>query len=574
MRIKRLIAGLLASVMVFSTVACSGSSTPSNGTAAGGTDSARQEETVTLTVYSQLANFSGEQVGWFAKVLLDKFNVKLTIIPDYDGVYDTRMANGNLGDIVVWGNDGNDYLKAVEAGMLLDWEEDDLLTEYGPYIKENLSRALEKNRNITPEIGKIFGFGHGVSPSSDSFEEFFYTWDMRWDLYEQLGHPQVKDWDGMISLFEQMQAICPTDELGNPTYAMSLWPDWDGSMVMYVKAMATAYYGYDEQGLGLYDPSTGNYHDALEEGGPYLTSLKFFNTLYQKGLLDPNSMTQLYDDAVSKIRNGGVFFSIFNYAGSLAYNSDEHIAQNKYMTTLIPDEAVPLTYGMSVYGGNRIWTIGSKTQYPELCMEIINWLATPEGRMISEYGPKGLTWDYDENGNAYLTEFGELCKADGKNTQMTGDYAGYTFADGQQQINNITWSINALNPDSNGDTYNYETWKTRIKPAKCETEQDWRDYTGCDTTMDYIKTRNFLVAPATTYSEAKKTDEFDVMWNQVTNQIVTSSWNAIYAKSDREFEYLVKDMVTKAKAYGYDEVIAWCQEEAAKRHELEEATRK
>ena len=51
------------------------------------------------------------------------------------------------------------------------------------------------------------------------------------------------------------------------------------------------------------------------------------------------------------------------------------------MTTLLPDEAVPITYGMSVYGGNRIWSIGAKTQYPELCMAIINWLSTPEGRM-------------------------------------------------------------------------------------------------------------------------------------------------------------------------------------------------
>ena len=55
-----------------------------------------------------------------------------------------------------------------------------------------------------------------------------------------------------------MKEICPTDELGNETYAASLWPDWDGNMVMYVKAMATAYYGYDELGFGLYNPTNGN----------------------------------------------------------------------------------------------------------------------------------------------------------------------------------------------------------------------------------------------------------------------------------------------------------------------------
>ena len=43
----------------------------------------RPEETVTLEVYSQLSGYQGEQQGWFAQILLDKFNVKLDFI--YDG---------------------------------------------------------------------------------------------------------------------------------------------------------------------------------------------------------------------------------------------------------------------------------------------------------------------------------------------------------------------------------------------------------------------------------------------------------------------------------------------------------
>ena len=37
------------------------------------------EETVTLDVFDQLANYSGEQIGWFGQIMLDKFNVKLTL---------------------------------------------------------------------------------------------------------------------------------------------------------------------------------------------------------------------------------------------------------------------------------------------------------------------------------------------------------------------------------------------------------------------------------------------------------------------------------------------------------------
>ena len=206
------------------------------------------EQTVTLDVYDQLANYSGEQTGWFGKIMLDKFNVKLNIIPENDGVYDTRMESGNLGDLVIWGNDGDDYQHAIDKGMLFDWEEDDLLNEYGPYIAANMKAALEKNRGISSD-GKLYGYGFDVTRSAEDPGSFMYTWDLRYDLYEQIGSPEIKDFDGVVAALEKMKEICPTDDNGNPTYGVSLFNDWDGDMVMYVKSTATAYYGFDEFGL-------------------------------------------------------------------------------------------------------------------------------------------------------------------------------------------------------------------------------------------------------------------------------------------------------------------------------------
>ena len=87
----------------------------------------RPKKTVTLDVYTQLANYSGLQTGWFADVMLEKFNVKLNIIPETGGAYQTRMEAGNLGDIVVWGDNTDKYGQACKKGMLLDWEADKLL---------------------------------------------------------------------------------------------------------------------------------------------------------------------------------------------------------------------------------------------------------------------------------------------------------------------------------------------------------------------------------------------------------------------------------------------------------------
>lgn len=601
MKAKKIVALLLAAAMTISLVACGNStdapaSTDSDITdveadddaevdeadAADETDAEEDaddydellaeiipEETVTLDVFDQLANYSGEQIGWFGQIMLEKFNVKLNIIPDPDGVYETRMESGNLGDIVIWGNDSDEYLQAIEKGMLYDWNEDDLLSEYGPYIKENMPFALEKNAQISG--GTTYGYGFDVAVDSSARQDVMYTWDLRWDLYKELGYPEMKNLDDVVSVLEQMKEICPTDDNGKTTYGVSLFNDWDGDMVMFVKSTASAYYGYDEFGFGLYDPVDQKYYPCLEENGPYLTCLKFYNTLYQKGLLDPDSQTQKYDGMMEDYQNGTAFLNVFNFLGSALYNSESHAAEGKAMYPCPPADAQPIVYGQNVYGGNRPWTIGAKTEYPELCMAIINWLATPEGRMTMEYGPKDVCWYYDENGKTCFTELGRAAKLD-ITTEMADGYSG-TFDDGGFKMNNTSWAIDAANPDSNGDTYNYKKWESFVTEPGSEIEADWREYTGCTTFDSRFDTVNYRLAPGTMYSASPKSDELMVLWNQVATCIKDNSWKAIYANSDEEFDKIVADMISQAEEYGYATCVEFQENEAKLRAAAEDAVK-
>ncbi|MDO4165962.1 MAG: hypothetical protein Q4D32_01005 [Eubacteriales bacterium] len=562
---KKFLSMLLVSSMVVGSVATMSGCT-------------KKDDIITLDVYSQLANFSGEQGGWGADVLKEKLGIKINIIPDSDGTFETRMESGDLGDVVVWANDSTNYPLAVQNGLLFDWEDDDLLTDFGPDIKENMQDALTKNKELNKTItdGKddsIYGFGHNVALSSQDHEAFFYTWDIRWDLYKELGYPVVNDLNDYEKLLKDMQKICPKDDSGNKVYAVSLWPDWDDAMVMYVKATATAYYGYDELALGLYDSQTGKFHDALEENGPYLEMLKFYNNLYQDGLVDPDSMTQTYDKMIEKVQNGGVLFSIFNYSGQIAYNTEEHTGAGKLMYPMKPENATPIVYGMNTQGGDRIWSIGAKSEYPEKAMELINFLCTPEGRMEMEYGPKGVTWDYDDDGHPYFTELGKKCQADKQNTKMGGDYKG-TYHDGEIQINNTTWSLDAKNPESNGDTYNKINWPSENAEASSEIEQDWRDKTGATNTNTYMEARKYVVQPGTSFSKSSQDDTLKTTWNQVTGCIKTESWKAIYAKTDKEFDKIVAGMKKSAEKYGYEECKKWSENEAARKKGLEDALTK
>lgn len=557
---KMLSVAMAATLLVGSTTAL---------TACGGSSAGKGP--VTLTVYSQLANYQGNQIGWSADILQKKFNVKINIIPESSGTFQTRMESGDLGDIVCWGNEDN-YKQAVKQGLLYDWEKGGLLDKFGKYIKDHCQDAMAWNKQLTSQYtnGKskaLYGIGHDIATSSKDHDSFFYTWDTRWDLYKKMGYPKVKDMADMATLLKNMQKRQPKDENGNRTYAVSLWPDWDGDMVMYVKSTATAYYGYDELGIGIYDPSNGNYHDALQKNGPYLEMLKWYHDLYSAGLVDPDSMTQKYDQMAEKVKSGGVLFSIFNYSGQLQYNTPSHLKQNKYMYSLKPDEAKPIVYGMNTSGGNRIWSIGAKSKYPDLALEVINYLATPEGMMTMNYGPKGETWDYNSKKQPYFTKHGLECNKD-KNTTMGGGHKG-SYHDGELQINNTIWSIDADNPETDGETYNSANWTTQLAKVQYKIQQDWIDKTGCRTADEYFeKDGNYMLMPAINYTASTKDETFKTTWKQVTNAIVKGSWNAMYADSDAEYNKIVANTIKSANSYGYDECLKWSQKEADKKTKL------
>ncbi len=572
---KKIIALVLAALMLVTVFAGCGRSVGNTAD----TEANREpvtfplEETVNLVVYSQLANYNGELTGWFAEVLKEKFNVTVTIIPDADGVYATRMESGNLGDIVIWGNNGKDYLEAAQNGYLYDWEKRDLLGQYGSYIQENMAAALESNRKISG-TGSVYGFGHNVAPAnSNSNEAFFYTWDLRYDLYAQLGYPEIKDLDDYYDVLVQMKEICPTGDDGNETYAVSLWPDWDGSMVMYVKSMATAYYGYDEFGGGLYDSTNGNYYAAMDPDGPYVEMLRWFNKLYRAGLLDPDSSSQTFDKMSEKVKNGRTFFSIFNYAGYMTYNTDEHINAGKGMFTVTPDESAPIVYGLNIEGGNRIWSIGSQTKYPEVCMAIINWLCTPEGRLTQDYGPKGVCWDYDENGKTYFTDVGLACKTDTKTdigALTDGRYTG-VFTDCANQMNNTTWTAEAINPES-GETYNCEGWESFATSSPSDLELEWRewasDVTGVEVEneQDYLYARDYTVMPGVTFAMATLDDELSFTEQTVNDKVKQVSWNCIEAATEEEFDAILSAGIEELNGLGYQKLVDFYTAEAARKY--------
>ncbi|MDQ6417935.1 extracellular solute-binding protein [Paenibacillus sp. LHD-117] len=571
---------LVCAIMIF-TSACSNSNNGGNtngsntGAESGDNSASGNREEITIDVFSMLANYAGEQPGWFAKLAKDKFNIKLNIIASNlaggQQKIATMMASGDMGDLVVFGSNGKDYQDAIKAGLLLDWTKDDLLTKYGQGMLENAPEAIEANKKQFGGGTAVYGIGFDVGTGEGPSEGATMTYgpNLRWDLYQKLGSPEIKTLNDYLPVLKQMQELEPKSESGRPTYGISLWSDWDGNYMTLAKVVAQ-FYGYNEgdglnpAGLILTHQNKDEWQGVLDEGGHYLEGLKFYYDANQMGLLDPDSLTQKFSDVSSKFQDGQILFSHFPWVDNV-YNTPERTAQGKGLALVPFSEEKITSYGQSPYGGNRVWAIGAKAKDPARIMEFLSWLYSPEGVMESNYGPKGLAWDIDENGKPYVTEFG--WKALPANAEpVPAEYGGGTFKDGTNQINNTTLKLTNIHPET-GEPYDYNIWASTLNHNPDPVTKSWREATGVMTAKEYfVKNEMIEVSKPffTTETPATPSAQMQQMTTGIGKMIKEYSWKMIYAKNEAEYNQLKEEMISKSKGLGYDEVVKYEVELAEK----------
>lgn len=526
-----------------------------------------------LTVFSTTANYAGPQTGWYAKIIKEKFNIELDIIASNLTGGDTKiaaqMASGDLGDIVIFGDDKNHYPNAIKGELLLDWTKDGLLDTYGKDIQEQFPKAIEKAKVAFGGGSAIYGIGNNVAtnPSGPS-EGKDMTWgpDLRWDLYQQIGAPEINSIEDYLPVLKKMQELEPKNEQGKKTYAFSLWSDWDGNYKMTLAKQFANMLGYDEiPETAIYvKADEEKYYDFLAEDSWYMKSLQLYFEANQMGLVDPDSLTQKFDDVVAKYKDGRLLFSWFPWLGAANYNTAERTAEGKGFALVPFKGELMYSTGFNVYGGNGIIAIGAKAKEPERIMELINWMYTPEGAMVSAgsgtavpNGPKGLTWDIGSDGKPFVTDFGWQAYTDQQNTKVPEEYGGGDYYYGSNQMN-FSFVVPAMTNPETGEPYDHNLWETTLKRNPSKLDSDWREKMGVLTAKEYFE-KNDLLAVAPQGFTGKEPIVMDKTIEQKNKQIGTViqqySWKMVFAKNQAEFDKLNKEMHDKVNGLGYAEVL-------------------
>lgn len=536
------------------------------------------EEFIVVDVFDSQANYQGIQSGWFGKIVKDKFNMELNIIaPNVSGggdtLYEIRSAAGNLGDLILCSGSQGEVQNLVSAGLLYNMEEDLQNKEIMRY--EYAIRNL--NESITPE--GIYAIPSSVSVQSPNEPsesiEMNYGPYIRWDLYAQLGYPQLETIEDILPILQEMHKLEPVTEDGRKTYAFSFFKDWDQTNMSALK-QPCCLYGYDEYGFVLAKADGSDYQDILEEESLYLRMCRLMFEANQLGLVDPESRTQNYDTCFAKYRNGEILYSPWPWLGQSAYNTADRTSQGKgFMIAPIEDLEV-LSYGCNVEGSNQtIIAIGSQAKDPQRLADFIDWLYSPEGIRVngaqlsgSTAGPEGLTWEMKEDG-PYLTEFGELAlfHAD---AQVPEEWGGGLWEYGTSALN--FKPVAQCEKDPNGYYYVFNLWDSVRELTDSELLEDWQRVMQAETTMEYYqKNDQIIVAPGCGYVAPQETYELSAIRNQCGRVIKENSWNMVFATDEEEYQYLLQDMRDKVYSYGYEKVLAYDMENAKKQDEARKA---
>jgi len=527
----------------------------------------KYSEFITVDVFDSQANFQGVEVGWFAKIVKDKFNMELNIIaPNVAGggdtLYSTRSANGNLGDLIITNADKSRLKDMVTAGLIYDMSGDIAncpnLSKYEEAIKKTSELAEQDGIWAVPsEISN-----QPATEPCDALEPTNAP-SLRWDLYKQIGYPEMENTDDLLNVLKQMQDAAGKSDSGRDVYALSLFADWDGDFMQNTDGIM-GLYGYQNMGFCMAKVDGSEVQSLIDKDGIYVKALKFLYDANQLGIVDPESTTQKFDDLQNKYVDGGVLYSLWPWLGAGKYNTTEHTEAGKGFAIATINDMQCMAYGSMPYGKPAMSImVGSKAKDPQRMVDFIDWLYSPEGIMANgtitstTCGPEGLTWEM-KDGKPALTEFGvEAYVKKNQDLQVPEEWGGGSWVDGASALNYKPVGLIDCD-ESTGMCYNYQRWDDYLDAIATTLTNDWSDKNeGAKTAIERLSaTDKILVIPGSSYAAPEYSTDISTIKEQCKQTIVQYSWQMVFANSEEEFQSLLTQMQETVEGLGYNDVLA------------------
>lgn len=531
----------------------------------------KHETPLQLDIFSNAANYQGQQAGWFAVLVKQKFNVTLNILaPQISGdqLYQTRAAAGDLGDIVII--DNAQWVDCIPSGIVAPL--DDWFASC-PNLSKYMNHFKVFNQSFAVTKGKIYGmpdFMADTSPTSYSEFQPYSSPELYWPWYRDIGMPEIKNLKDLLDAMEKMYRLHPTTAAGKPHIPVTIWKDWDTNY-MEAACWIGQWYGYqcDNTCSSVQLGTDGKIIPIAEDTSSYKKALQFLFDCNQRGLMDPDAASQQWMDVNAKYTNGQVNLMWYSWSRGFYNSTDKAAKGDGWIVVPISDVNIAQS-GDAYYGGGRVWCLGSKAKDPARTMEFVDWLSSPEGMRYVHCGIKDFVYELSPDGKTYqYTKLG--WNAFTQNAPVPAELGGGGYQDGISAINSCIMGVLTTDPDT-GAFYDTAHWPAEIEKNKNQLTNEWAKRFGAANPTEYfLKNKNMTVVMAINADLGSDSTDIQTIRSQCAQVLKDTSWQMVFAADQAGFDKLWKDMKTQLDGLGWAQLVAADTAKSQKKVDLRKA---
>ena len=511
MKRRKLISVLLAATMLAAMFAGCGSDAASTDAKenADGADSTEAGGVKEFTAFFAVPGSEINDDNEIQQIIADKTGVKVKETwltgQTAEEAVGMMITGGELPDFICGGS-GQSQLYDADVLVALDDYLDDYPNIKNFFTQQQWDQLRQDDGHIywIPQFSNIKGEEKVCTHNDEAF--WIQARVLKWADY-----PEIRTMDQYFDLIERYNEANPTMEDGteNIPYTI-LCDDWRYFCLENAPQFLD---GYPNDGSCIVDPETLTVIDYNTTD----TAVKYFQKLneeYQKGIVDPESFTQTYDEYIAKLSTGRVLGMIDQW-WDFAYTAGDAIKQAGLDAQGCDYIPLPITIDESVEnqwhcsGGvlnvSDGLAITTSCEDVEAALQFVDDLLSQDIHNLRFWGVEGVDYNVDDNGEFYRTEEQRTRAVD---TAYKASHT-CTYSYFPQYSGTSDDGINANKPDGQANEF-FDGLNDDVKEA-------FSAY-GAETYVDMIGTNEAPGAwyPMWSYSNSFTTDtEGGMAWNKI-----------------------------------------------------------
>lgn len=511
MKRRKLISVLLAATMMAAMFAGCGSDAASTDAKenADGADSTEAGGVKEFTAFFAVPGSEINDDNEIQQIIADKTGVKVKETwltgQTAEEAVGMMITGGELPDFICGGS-GQSQLYDADVLVALDDYLDDYPNIKNFFTQQQWDQLRQDDGHIywIPQFSNIKGEEKVCTHNDEAF--WIQARVLKWADY-----PEIRTMDQYFDLIERYNEANPTMEDGteNIPYTI-LCDDWRYFCLENAPQFLD---GYPNDGSCIVDPETLTVIDYNTTD----TAVKYFQKLneeYQKGIVDPESFTQTYDEYIAKLSTGRVLGMIDQW-WDFAYTAGDAIKQAGLDAQGCDYIPLPITIDESVKnqwhcsGGvlnvSDGLAITTSCEDVKAALQFVDDLLSQDIHNLRFWGVEGVDYNVDDNGEFYRTEEQRTRAVD---TAYKASHT-CTYSYFPQYSGTSDDGINANKPDGQANEF-FDGLNDDVKEA-------FSAY-GAETYVDMIGTNEAPGAwyPMWSYSNSFTTDtEGGMAWNKI-----------------------------------------------------------